>query len=137
MIDTSTEFGARAERRLREEIIGWLVTVRADGSPEPIPVWFLWEGDSFLLYSQPGKRKLRNIEQHPQVALHLDSDREDADIVIVSGEARVSDDPPADQVPAYIEKYREAAARLGWSPEQFAEMYSVPLRVSFGRLSGH
>jgi hypothetical protein len=69
--------------------------------------------------------------------LHLDGNGQGGDIVVVTGEARVSDDPPADRVPAYVEKYRAAAERLGWSPEQFAELYRVAVRVSFGRLRGH
>ena len=56
MPDDSTEIGARAERRLREEEIAWLTTVRADGQPQSVPVWFLWDGDAFLIYSQPGRR---------------------------------------------------------------------------------
>lgn len=49
MPDDSTEIGARAERRLREEEIAWLTTVRADGQPQSVPVWFLWDGDTFLI----------------------------------------------------------------------------------------
>ena len=52
MIDTSTEFGATAERRLHEEKHAWLVTTRADGTPDPVLVWFLWEGESFRV---PGR----------------------------------------------------------------------------------
>ncbi len=33
--------GARAERRLREEEIAWLTTVRSDAQPQSVPVWFL------------------------------------------------------------------------------------------------
>ena len=54
MLDESTEFGAHAAKRLREEIIGWLTTVTPEGAPRPIPVWFLWDGDrSLLVYSRP------------------------------------------------------------------------------------
>ena len=45
MLDETTEFGTRAARRLREEIIGWLTTVTPDGQPQPIPVWFVWDGE--------------------------------------------------------------------------------------------
>ena len=41
MLDTTTEAGTRAERRLREEIMFWLTTVRSDGQPQSVPVWFL------------------------------------------------------------------------------------------------
>ena len=137
MIDSSTEFGARAERRLREERLAWLVTVRADGTPEPVPVWFLWDGDGVLLYSRPGTRKLRNIARNPRVALHLDGDGLGGDIVVVIGEARVSDDPPADEVPEYVAKYTWGFERNRWTAEEFASDYSVPIRVTVSGLRGH
>ena len=137
MLDESTPFGAHAAQRLREEIIGWLTTVTPDGAPRPIPVWFLWNGDrSMLLYSRPGMKKLRNIQANPKVSVNLDSDRVDADIVICWGEIRVSDDPPADQVPDYIEKYAGSIERLGWTPESFAADFSVPLRIELSRIHG-
>jgi PPOX class probable F420-dependent enzyme len=137
VLDATTEFGQRAARRLREEIIGWLTTVTAEGAPRPIPVWFLWDGDrSILLYSRPEKRKLANIAQNPNVSLHLDSDRIEADIVVCWGKLRVSDDPPSDQVPEYLEKYRGRVAALGWTPESFAADFSVPLRLDITRIHG-
>ena len=137
MLDQSTEFGAHAARRLREEIIGWLTTVTPDGGPRPIPVWFLWDGDrSILLYSRPDKRKLANIAANPRVSLNLDSDGVDADIVICWGQVRVSDDPPADQVPDYVTKYAVRIEALGWTPESFAADFSVPLRIELSRIHG-
>ena len=138
MLDESSEFGTRASRRLREEIIGWLTTVSPQGAPQPVPVWFLWDGDrSILLYSRPGKRKLRNIAANQRVSLNLDSDGVDADIVVCWGEARVSDDPPATDVPEYVAKYAERIAALGWTPESFAADFSVPVRVDLNRIHGH
>jgi len=137
VLDQSTEFGAHAARRLREEIIGWLTTVTPKGAPRPIPVWFLWDGErSILLYSRPEKRKLKNIAANPNVSLNLDSDGLDADIVICWGEIRVSDDPPADQVAEYVAKYAERIAALGWTPESFAADFSVPLRIDVSRIHG-
>ena len=138
MIDESTEFGARAARRLREDRLAWLTTVDGRGTPRPIPVWFLWDGgESFLVYSRPGTPKLRNIERNPRVSLHLDGDGLGGDIVVVTGEARVSDDPPAERVPEYVAKYEWGFERNGWTPEEFARLYSVPIRIGLGRLGGH
>ena len=138
MIDTSTPFGARAERRLQEEPIAWLVTVQPDGMPQPVPVWFLWESETFLIYSRPATPKLRNIARNPRVALHLDGNGRGGDIVVVTGEASVSEgEPPADRVPAYVVKYAELIELNGWTPQSFAEDYSVALRVRFGSLRGH
>jgi PPOX class probable F420-dependent enzyme len=137
-LDTTTAFGARAARRLREDLIYWLVTVDARGTPQPSPVWALWEGDTFLLYSRPATPKLRNVAARPGVALHLDGDGRGGDIVIVTGRARLApDEPPADRVPAYVEKYRAGMRRIGMTPETFARAYSVALRITPTACRGH
>ena len=101
-----------------------------------MPVWFLWDGESILVYSQPDTPKLRNIAANPRVALHLNDDGRGSDIVTVAGRAAVSDDPPADRVPAYIEKYRELIAENSWTPESFAADYRVPIRIVPRRVRG-
>jgi PPOX class probable F420-dependent enzyme len=137
-IDTSTAFGERAAQRIRDELVGWLVTVSPAGAPQPVPVWFLWDGaGSVLLYSRPGKPKLRNIEANPRVSLHLDGNGQGGDIVVLSGTAAVSDDPPADRVEEYVAKYRPLIERNGWTPASFAADYSVPVRIALRRLGGH
>jgi PPOX class probable F420-dependent enzyme len=113
------------------------VTVGPRGAPSPIPVWFLWDGDSFLVYSQPDTAKLRNIDGNPRVALHLNDDGRGSDVVTVSGRARRSDDPPAHQVPAYMAKYGGMIAGNSWTPESFAADYSVPMRIDPVRVRGH
>lgn len=138
MLDRSTEFGQRAARRLREERLAWLTTVSPRGTPQPVPVWFLWDGDrSILLYSRPGTPKLHNIERNPRVSVHLDGNGQGGDIVVCLGEARVSDDPPADAVAEYAVKYAALIARNRWTPESFAADYSVPVRIAISRIRGH
>jgi PPOX class probable F420-dependent enzyme len=134
--DDRTGFGQRARRRLHDELIGWLVTVTPDGRPQPSPVWFLLDRGELLIYSRPDTPKLRNIAAGPRVAMHLDGDGRGGDVVVLSGVARVTDDPAADGVPAYIEKYRELIDGNGWTAESFAADYSVPVRVDLRRLRG-
>ena len=137
-LDTTTEFGQRVQRRLRDETVGWLTTVGADGTPQPSLIWFLWDGETILIYSQPNTPKLRNIERSPQVALNLDGDGRGGDIVILTGEARVDRDAPgAGDHPEYLEKYRQGIERIGMTPEQFARSYSVPIRMTPAKLRGH
>ena len=139
-IDPSTALGKAAGRRLHEDKVGWLITVSAKGAPQPVPIWFLWDGDSSLLvYSQPDMPKLRNIAANPRVALHLNGDGDDGDgeVIIVHGRAAPSDDLPLDAVPGYVDKYLERMARLGWTPADMAADYSVPVRITATRLSGH
>jgi len=131
VLDATTEAGGRAERRLREEGIAWLTTVRADGQPQSVPVWFLWAGGSFLIYSQPNRQKLRNIERNPRVGLNLNSNARGGDVARVEGVAEiVQGAPPATEAPEYVDKYRESIARIGLDEEGFARAYSVAVRVT-------
>ena len=139
MIDPSTEFGARVARRLTQEPIVWLTTVRSDRTPQPSPVWFLWDGETVLIYSQPNTPKLRNIAHSSKVSLHLNGDSRGRDIVILTGEARIVDDaPPAHEVPAMVKKYRDDL-RIVQTVDDFArdlDGYDVAIRVTPTGLRG-
>ena len=137
LLDTATPRGQRLATRLHDEIHAWLVTVTPDGRPQPSLVWFLWQEPDLLVYSQPGRPKLRNVEANPRVALHFGEDENGGDVAIFEGTAAVDRSlPRADAVPEYIAKYREAIARLGWTPESFAGDYSVPVRIRLTRARG-
>lgn len=135
MLDLTTEYGRHAADRLETTIIGWLATVRPNGAPDVVPVWYLWEDGEILIYSQPGKRKLRNISANPQVALVLDDTRGGGDVVRVEGTVRIaSDEAPASENPAYMAKYAAGIQRIGYTPEQFANAYSVAVRITPSRI---
>jgi len=137
-IDPATPFGERVARRLREDEIGWLTTVGPDRTPQPSPVWFLWDGATFLIYSQPGTPKLRNVARTPRASLHLNSDDRGDDIIVLVGDARFdADQPAADQVAAYLAKYRDGIARIGLTPESFATAYRAAIRLTPTALRGH
>jgi PPOX class probable F420-dependent enzyme len=130
VLDPSKQGHDRAESRLRSEPIIWLTTVRADGQAQATPVWFLWDGETFLLYSQPDAQKVRNLAANPKVALHLDDDGSGGDVVTVEGTATVEPDTPrADRVDGYLAKYRAAIDALGYEPGPFARSYSTAIRV--------
>ena len=138
MIDLSTDFGARVARRLRNEIMIWLTTVRADGTPQPSLVWFLWENDTFLIYSQPNKQKLRNIARNPKVSLNFDGNGRGGDMIIFSGDVQLPNDAPkANEHGAYLAKYHDHIVRIGYQPDQFARTYSAALRIVPTNLRGH
>ncbi len=124
------QFSKKLTRRLQAEKIAWLTTVRKDGTPQPTPVWFLWDGESFLIYSQPGARKVRNIRRNPRVAINLNTDASGGKVAVFWGTAEIREGaPPADQVEAYLEKYRQGIADIGMDPEGMARQYSLAIRV--------
>ena len=131
MFDTTTEVGKRAESRLKEEEIAWMTTVRSDGQPQTVPVWFLWDDDGFLIYSQPNRQKLKNISRNPRVGLNLNTNEQGNDVVRLEGTASIDEDAPlSSEVAPYVVKYRESIARIGYDVEGFARAYSVAVRVT-------
>jgi PPOX class probable F420-dependent enzyme len=129
LFDTTTDAGKRAEARLEEEGIAWLTTVRSDGQPQTVPVWFLWDDGEVLIYSQPDRQKLKNMSRNPHVGLNLNSDAQGGNVVRLEGTATISDAPSSSEVPSYVEKYRESIARIGFDVDSFAQAYSVPVRI--------
>jgi PPOX class probable F420-dependent enzyme len=127
----TSRLGRHAVQRFKKEKVIWLTTVGREGSPQPRPVWFLWERGRFLIYSQAPGRKLIHIRRNPKVALSLNSDRDGDDVVVVLGKARIDRRmPPADRVPAYVRKYRSSIKSLGATPAEFAAGYSVPITIT-------
>ena len=135
MLDLDSPTGARADRRLRSEQILWLTTVRADGQPQSSPVWFLWDGETFLVFSQPSAQKLRNLAANPRVAVHLESDGTGDEVLTVDGTAAVDPEvSPSDQLEEYGVKYREGIQAMGSTPAELARDFSVAIRVRPSRV---
>ena len=127
--DPSSRFGRQVRERLADEPLIWFTTVGRDGTPQPNPVWFVWDGDSVLVYNTPRAQRLVHIRRRPQVSLHLNS-RNGGGVVVVIGTAEIAEaEPPANQHPGYVAKYGEPMVAISGSQEAFAGAYSVPVRV--------
>jgi PPOX class probable F420-dependent enzyme len=136
-IDTSTGFGKRIARQLDDERVVWLTTVGRSGTPAPNPVWFLWHDDELLIASQPGKAKLRNIADHPQVAVNFNATHTGGDVGVISGTAVIDPEPiGGDALAAYNAKYAGDIAGLGMTPDQFHADYSVLVRITPEKVRG-
>ncbi|HMS00498.1 MAG TPA: TIGR03667 family PPOX class F420-dependent oxidoreductase [Anaerolineales bacterium] len=139
MLNLNTKFGRVAKKHLKNEYFVWLTTVDSTGTPQPRPVWFIWEKDSFLIFSQEKAYKLKHIRKNPQVSLHFNSADQQGDkrLIIFTGTAKTEKRSlPAHKVRAYMKKYKEGIKGLGTSPEQFSDEYSVAIRVAPAKLRG-
>lgn len=116
------------ESRLKRDLVVWLVTAGKDGLPHAVPVWFWWDGKTFLIYAMPGQ-KARNVRENPYVELHLNSDPVGGDLVRIEGRATILRNQPADKVPGYMRKYGDSIKDLGMTPQQFSEEYDIPIRI--------
>jgi PPOX class probable F420-dependent enzyme len=137
--DEGTEFGARVARRLRDEAVAWLTVVDDRGRPQPSPIWFLWDGETALIYSDGRAKRLRHLRERPDVALHFDGNGQGGDIVVLTG--TIVDAPDAPAVPDnrdYLAKYGDRITHGPWgSAEVFAQTFSVPLRFQPKHVRGH
>lgn len=119
---------ATGNGRLDDETVVWLTTVNGSGTPQPTPVWFLWTGSEVLIFSEPGKAKLRNLRGNPRASVHLNSTPRGGGIVVLSGVAEIAE-PSAEELAAYDEKYADDIKRLGMTAAAFHASYSVPIRL--------
>ena len=85
MLDFHTQFGRHVNRRLREEKIIWLTTVDSENTPQPRPVWFQWDRETVLIFSQQNKAKLRHISHNPRVSLNFNTDGDGGDVAVLIG----------------------------------------------------
>jgi PPOX class probable F420-dependent enzyme len=129
MLDLSDKRHARADARLRSDIMIWLGTVKPDNTPHIVPVWFLWDGDAFYIYSKPDQ-KIRNLKQNPAVMLALDDTKGGDDPIMVAGEATLLPrEESLSTKAAYVAKYQALLDRYGWTGESMAQEYSEPIKI--------
>jgi PPOX class probable F420-dependent enzyme len=64
------------EKFLAKTRYGYLTTLRRDGSPLTVPVWFEWDGEVVRVFTGKGSSKVNRIRNDPRVTLlvanHLD-----------------------------------------------------------------
>ncbi len=123
------ELSKQVEKHLTGDQIVWLTTVTPSGRPAPRPVWFLWNGNDIVIYSQPGAAKLKHIAASGHVSLNFNCTPGGGDVVVISGQAQVASDAPLPSgVPGFLDKYRAAIAAMG-STQEWYDAYSVAIKV--------
>lgn len=134
MLDLDNPKYARIEGRLRSDLMLWLSTVKPDGKAHLVPVWFLWDGETFLIFSKPDQ-KIRNLKQNTSVMLGLDDTHGGADPILFTGVAELL--PPGEvtpSMPAYAEKYAARLAEYKWTGESMGKVYSEAIRITPDKL---
>jgi PPOX class probable F420-dependent enzyme len=135
--DLTTDFGKRAENRLRTEQVIWIVTVNEQGVPQPSPVWFHWDNEAILIHSQPITPKVRAIRANPNVALHFNATESGGDVIVIGGKATLVNEGQI-SIPTedYATKYASGNAGLGLTNDTFAQDYSQLIRIEPSTLRG-
>ncbi len=69
---TTTQLADANAERAAESRIGWLTTIRPDGSPHTTPVWFVVNGSVISVASALSNVKVRNIRFDTRVSIAID-----------------------------------------------------------------
>jgi PPOX class probable F420-dependent enzyme len=57
---------------LAEPILARIATVRPDGRPHVVPVWYWWDGTSIYIDTPPSFVKAKNLMHNPNCAIAVD-----------------------------------------------------------------
>jgi len=100
------------QRFLATKQIALLATVRADGAPLAMPMWFLHDAATLTMISVEGTQKVRNLRRDPRVCVVAEAGGGGEDIrgVTVLGRAEFLTDGPERR--ALAERFHEKYPRL-------------------------
>lgn len=81
-----------------------LGTLRKDGSPQASPVWYLWNGDAFVISTITATAKWWNLKRDPRASICVD-DPATGQMVIAYGDAVLELDDIWDRTRDLVAKY--------------------------------
>lgn len=89
--------------RLEQEQIIWLASVRPNGRPHLVLLWYVWAGGRIYLCVASASVKVRNLRANPAVALALESGS--APVVVEDQAALLARPWPEEAVLGFQRKY--------------------------------
>jgi PPOX class probable F420-dependent enzyme len=130
LLDLTKERDAHIQQRLQNDLVIWLNSVRPDGRPHSVIVWYLWDNDAILIFSRTPNQKVRNIRNNANVVLAFDNSNGGSDPITIEGTATLLAPGEIDTTyPAYVAKYGGPMKGIGYTPEQMAADYSQAIRI--------
>lgn len=72
---------------------GKLATVRADGRPHVVPIWFALDGDAVVFTTGEDTMKGRSLQRDARVCLCVDDENPPFSFVMIDGRVEITDDP--------------------------------------------
>jgi len=94
-----------AASRVSESRIGWLTTIRPDGSPHTTPVWFVFDEKDIWIATGRRNVKVANVRADPRVSIAVDGSA--AAPLVAEGRAELVEVAATSRavVAAFAEKY--------------------------------
>jgi PPOX class probable F420-dependent enzyme len=86
-------------KRTGPALVGVVATIRSDGSPHAVPVWYRWDGEVVNIWTLDGRRWVANIRRDQRVGFSVQETEPPFAAVVMRGTAQVMTDagPEVDQ----------------------------------------
>jgi PPOX class probable F420-dependent enzyme len=91
-------------------LVGIVGTLRKDGSPHVVPVWYRWDGEVVRIWTDEGRGWVRNVLRDPRVAFSVQESEPPFGAVVMHGRAQVrtsADDDTAAEIRMITRRYIE------------------------------
>ncbi|MEK7445772.1 MAG: PPOX class F420-dependent oxidoreductase [candidate division NC10 bacterium] len=76
---------------LQDKAYGHVVTLNADGKPQPTMVWMDVEGDEVLFNTADGRLKPKNLRRDPRVIISVQDHNDPQSYMVFHGQASVTE----------------------------------------------
>jgi hypothetical protein len=80
----------------------WLATVRPNGTPHLVPIWFAWVNDCAYICTARDSVKARNLLSNPNAAFSLEDGNSP---LVAQAQAELLDHAPPEVIGAFIKKF--------------------------------
>jgi PPOX class probable F420-dependent enzyme len=129
-VATEGTASSRVDALLDRESVVWLSSIRPDGRPHLIPIWFWWDGEAVLFASKPHACKVANLRANADCMLAIGDPDADFDVALIEARAELAEMPTAELLAAGLQtKYRNRMEIAGLTPAIFAATYSQVVRI--------
>jgi PPOX class probable F420-dependent enzyme len=103
-VDEARAFLARSDPAL----LAAVGTIRGDGSPQVVPVWYRWDGERFLVWSTETRAWVRHLRRDPRIAVSVQETTPPFAAALLRGAAEVHTGAAAwitDEIRAITRRY--------------------------------
>jgi PPOX class probable F420-dependent enzyme len=101
---------------------GKLATVRKDGRPHVVPIWFTMDGGDILFNTWHTRVKVKNMRRDNRVSICVDEEVQPFSFVIIEGEAEIINPTPEEN--------------LKWATEIGGRYMGADRAVEYGKRNG-
>ncbi|HEV7888667.1 MAG TPA: PPOX class F420-dependent oxidoreductase [Acidimicrobiales bacterium] len=90
---------------LRQPVLAHVATVNPDGTPQSTPVWVDTDGEAVIFNTAKGRKKTRNIERNPAVAISVTNPDNPYEMLEVQGRAELIEEGADEHIDKMAQKY--------------------------------